>query len=489
MLPTLLIAAAAAAPRTPNVVLVYADDLGYREIGAFGQKKIPTPTLDRLAAQGLRMDRYYTASPVCAPSRASLLTGLHAGHSPIRGNKEVGGWELNSGEGQFPLPDKSATLAEGFKSAGYATGAFGKWGLGGPGTEGHPNRQGFDQFFGYLCQRQAHNNYPAYLWQNEQVYLLTGNKYFSANQKLKPEDATDSAFEQFKGKQYAEDEIRAKALDFIGQNKAKPFFLYYASTLPHTALQAPDDMVDRFPKEWDPKPYLGENSYLPNKRPRATYAAMIAKLDESVGAIMDKLQKEGIAQDTLIVFTSDNGTTFLGQVDRKFFNSLGELRGTKSTCYEGGIRMPFLASWPGHIPAGSSSGQVGYACDLMPTFAQIAGFKSPKNDGTSLFDAWTSGKAIPRKEIYFEFPEGEAYQAAIFDGRWKAILPGLAKGKTAIEIYDLDTDPGETKDLAAMRPDLVQRARAFFKRAHTPNRDFPLPGVDEPAPPPTATKR
>jgi arylsulfatase A-like enzyme len=473
-----LVAAAVAAP--PNVVLIFADDLGIGEVGAYGQQKVPTPNLDRLAKEGTRFTRFYTASPVCAPSRASLLTGKHTGRSPIRGNKEVGGWELNSGEGQMSLPAAERTIAEGFKERGYATAAIGKWGLGAPGSEGHPNNQGFDTFFGYLCQRQAHNLYPAYLWHNSDVHLLTGNRYYRPSVKITHEQATDETFATFVGKQFAEHELRAQAVKWIELQKERPFFLYYASPMPHVSLQAPPDEVAKFPLEWDPEPYLGQNGYVPAKRPRATYAAMISALDTSVGAILDTLERTGKLDSTLIIFTSDNGPTFLGQVDRAFFNSSAGLRGTKSTGYEGGIRMPMLVRWPGQVPAGRVLDQVSYAPDLMPTLAAVAGFRPGSHDGQNQLAVWRGGASSRRKELYFEFPENGGFLAAIFDDRWKAIRPRLAQGNKSIEIYDLDMDPAEKTDLAASRPDLVRRAERFFALEHRPNPNFPLPGVDSP---------
>lgn len=478
MLRMLAALAAAIVASPPNVVLIFADDLGIGEIGAYGQQKVPTPNLDRLAKEGTRFTRFYTASPVCAPSRASLLTGKHSGQSPIRGNKEVGGWELNSGEGQMSLPSGEKTLAEGFKEKGYDTAAIGKWGLGAPGSEGHPNRQGFDFFFGYLCQRQAHNLYPPYLWRNSDVHLLTENRYFAPRARITADEATDEVFASFVGKQFAEHELRAQAVKWLEAKRERPFFLYYATPLPHVALQAPPEEVAKFPAEWDPKPYLGENGYLPAKRPRATYAAMIRALDESVGAILDALARTDRDKNTIVMFTSDNGPTFLAQVDREFFNSSAGLRGTKSTGYEGGIRMPMLVRWPGRIPADAVSNQVGYTPDLMPTLAKISGFRPGPHNGLDLSEVWLGAKPVHRRNLYFEFPENRGFLAAIFDDRWKAIRPNLAGGNTHIEIYDLESDPHEKRDLAEQRPHLVERARKFFLKEHKPNRDFPLPGVD-----------
>ncbi len=465
----------------PNVIIFFCDDLGFNEIGPFGQMKIPTPNLDLLAREGKILKRFYTASPVCAPSRASLMTGKHTGHSPIRGNSEVGGWELNEGEGQISLPSNEITLAKRFKSVGYQTAALGKWGMGAPGSEGVPNKHGFDYFFGYLCQRKAHNHYPAYLWENQDVYLLTGNSYFRPQKRITAAQATPEMFASFIGKQYAPDEITGKATTWIDKNHAKPFFMYFATTLPHTSLQAPQEAVDKFPKEWDTTPYLGENGYVPCARPRATYAAMIAKIDDEVGALRAALKKNGLDRNTLILFTSDNGTTFLKQVDRQFFGSLGDLRGTKSTCYEGGIKMPAIAWWPGQIKPGTSSEQFMYTCDLTATLGSIAGFASKGTDGVDVLKSFTGNESVVRPPIYFEFPEELGYQAVIMDSRYKAILPETRRGNKKIEVYDLIADPNEKSDLAQKRPDLVKKGKALIDANHIPNKVFPLPGIDTPA--------
>ncbi|MEQ1822325.1 MAG: arylsulfatase [Fimbriimonadaceae bacterium] len=457
--------------KKPNIVLIYCDDLGYREVGCYGQEIIPTPNIDRLAAEGIKFTRYYTASPVCAPSRASLMTGKHTGHSPIRGNKEVGGWGLNDGEGQMSLPAKEFTIAEGMKQAGYSTACIGKWGLGAPMSEGHPNNQGFDYFFGYLCQRRAHNLFPSVLWENADVYQLPGNPYFDVHKK--PTDPID--YGTFIGKQYAPEECLDKATAWIAKQKS-PFFLYYSTLLPHVSLQAPPDEVAKF--SFEEKPY-GGGSYAACRSPRATYAAMVAHIDKEVGSIMTALAKKGEEKNTLVVFTSDNGTTFLPQVDAKFFKSLGELRGFKSSCYEGGIRLPFIARWPEKVRGGQTSSQVAYACDLISTFGAIAGYHANRQDGLDLSGMLLGGGTVRRKQLYFEFPEGQAYWAAILDDKWKAIIPNLKAGNRKVEIYDLEADPGESNNVAQAHAELVARAEKVFRKEHVPNKDFPLPGVDE----------
>lgn len=359
------------APRGPNVVLIYADDLGYAELGAYGQERIRTPNIDRLAAEGMRFTQYYSGSPVCAPSRCVLLTGRHTGHAAIRGNFEVPGtrWhDPESPEGQAPMPADEITLAERLKSRGYTTGAFGKWGLGGPGSEGHPCYQGFDHFYGYLCQRVAHNYYPTHLWRNHDVDILPGNTFFRSAQKIDaPLDNEDAYNQRFRGKHYAPTEIAQEMLMWLDASDDKPFFLYYAPIIPHLALQAPQEWVDRYPAEWDDKHYLGNAGYLPNARPRATYAAMISYLDDVVGRILAHLDESGLSEDTIVLFTSDNGPSWVGGVDLAFFGSAGPWRGRKAELWEGGIRVPLIARWPGHIAPASTSDLPCVAYDLAPT--------------------------------------------------------------------------------------------------------------------------
>ncbi len=472
------LAALLLAPIRPNIVLIFCDDLGYHEVGVNGLKHVETPNIDRLAKGGLQLTRFYTASPVCAPARASLLLGQHTGNTPIRGNKEVGGWKLNEGEGQFALASQYVTIAERLKTAGYTTAVTGKWASGGPGTEGHPNRQGFDYFFGYLCQRQAHNFYPPYLWQNHDIYLLPQNTYVNVHTRVTKSEATDDTFKKFIGGQYSSREITKKATDWIQSRKSEPFFLYFPTTLPHVALQAPPEAVNQFPREWDTQPYLGENGYCPCERPRATYAAMLAELDRSVGELISAVEKSGKLSNTLFIFTSDNGTTHLGQVDREFFGSLGELRGTKSTLYDGGIRVPFFAYWPGKIPARVVDNQFAYVPDLAPTFGKLAGFKGGSFDGLDLSDVLLGGNASEPRNLYFEYPEAGSWQAVILDSRWKVLRKELGKGNKKVEVYDLLNDMRESNDISSSRQDLVQRGLSFFSKHHKPNVDFPLPGID-----------
>lgn len=402
------------------------------------------------------------------------MTGKHTGRSAVRGNKEVGGWGIREGEGQMPLPARERTIAEILQAKGYRTGAFGKWGLGGPGTEGHPMAQGFDAFFGYLCQRQAHGHTPPYLWKNHDVYLLPENGAIHPHQRL---EQAPSDFDKYMGPMYAPQLILDEALKFVEANKDRPFFLYFPSALPHAALQAPKEWVDRYPREWDPSPYLGDKSYLPTERPRATYAAMISFLDHSLGVLVEKVDELGLGRDTLIVFTSDNGATFNGGVDLAFFRSNGKLRGHKTQLYEGGVRVPFVARWTGTVPAGERRQARAAMFDLFATFAEMAGDRA-REDGRSLLP--TLRRDGPGHEsLYFEFPEGNQSQALIW-GRYKGVRPNLKQRGLEMEVYDLETDPGETRNLAPDRPDLVKELAARMARAHRPNRDFPLAAVDPP---------
>ena len=479
MLGSILVAASALSSLVspPNIVYIMADDLGYGEVGCFGQTKIPTPNIDRLAERGIKMTRSYSASAVCAPTRCSLLTGKHQGHAAIRGNTEQGGFGPNDPEGQCPLPSTERTIAEALKSKGYTTGIVGKWGLGGPDTGQTPMDHGFDFFYGYLCQRRAHNYYPVYLWKNHQPDLLD-NPEFSAHQRIDTPLAKDEDYyEKYQGKTYSATRLMEECQGFIRSAKDKPFFLYYAPTLPHVALQAPPEWIDRFPREWDPTPYLGKGGYLPTPRPRATYAAMIAYFDYTVGEIVRTLEETGTADNTLIIVTSDNGPTFAGGVDAKFFDSTGGLRGGKMNLYEGGIRMPFVAAWPGHIKPGSTSGHVNVCYDAFATLCEAAGVRAIKSDGLSYLPALLGRHQPDRDYVYFEYPESSSMQAVIFENV-KVIRPNLSKNPDKFEVYDLATDPKESNDLSSTRQDLVDKARRVFVKEHVRNNTFPLPGVD-----------
>lgn len=465
--------------RPPNIVFFMADDLGYGEVGAFGQELIPTPHMDSLAADGMIFTSHYSGSPVCAPSRCVLLTGLHTGHAQVRNNWENGGWGQDKPEGQWPLEPDTVTLASALQARGYATGAVGKWGLGGPNTSGAPENQGFDFFCGYLCQRIAHNHYPTHLWRNGERMELAGNPWVDSHQKLKtPLDTEAEYWERYNGAQYAHDVMVEEAVAFVKDHADEPFFLYYASPIPHASLQAPPEDLDAFPREWDKDHYLGQKGYLPHPRPRAAYAAMVAHLDREVGRVLTTLEELGLRDNTIVVFTSDNGPTFNGGTDSTFFNSAAGMRGLKCSVYEGGLKVPTLVRWPGQIEPKTSSDLMSSFQDWMPTLLEIAGGQCPKNlDGISMLPTMTGeGDQELHKALYFEY----AGQQALRSGRWKAVRRKLRKGNLATELYDLVNDPAESHDLAREKPKVLARMVSLLESERTPSTNFPLPGIDKP---------
>jgi arylsulfatase A len=450
----------------PNIVLLFADDLGYGELGSYGQRRIRTPRLDRLAAEGMRFTQFYVGSPVCAPSRATLLTGLHSGHAYVRGNFELGGFKDDEERGQLALLPQTPTVARWLQRQGYATGAVGKWGLGGPGSTGLPHRQGFDVFFGYLDQKQAHNYYPTHLWRNAERVPLD-NEYFAPHQRLKGDPGDPAAYASFRGREYAIDRMTDEAVAFLRQYRSRPFFLYYAPTLPHLALQVPEAALAQYDGQFPDTPYRGDDGYLPNRTPRATYAAMISYLDMQVGRILDELRALGLERNTLVLFMSDNGASF--KIDHAFFQSLGDLRGYKGALYEGGIRVPFVASWPGRIPAGTVSAHVAATWDLWATFAELLGVDAPPTDGRSFLPTLLGRPNEQRSHdsLYWEFAAGGGQQAVRL-GRWKGVRMNIKKNPQApIELYDLDADPNETRDLASKHPEIVARMTAIMRTART----------------------
>ena len=445
---------AANKPSQPNIIYILADDLGYGDVGCYGQKIIKTPNIDKLAANGMLFTQHYSGSTVSAPSRSALLTGLHTGHTYIRGNKEV------KPEGQHPLPGNIYTMAEMLKVAGYTTGAFGKWGLGFPGSEGGPNNQGFDTFFGYNCQRLGHHYYPDYSNYNQGKFVLEGNQGLNKGQ-------------------YAPDVIHEKTLEFIHQNATKPFFLYVPSIIPHAELAAPDDSILAFYKGKfnEPKPYKGvdsgpnykDGSYGSSQYPRATFAAMVARLDMQVGQIVAELKKLGLEKNTLIIFTSDNGPHREGGADPDFFNSYGPLRGVKRDLYEGGIRVPMIVSWPGTIQAGSKTDHISAFWDIMPTFKALAAIKSPiKTDGISMLPTLLSKtNQKSHKYLYWEFHEGGG-KLAVRMGNWKGIKLNYAKNPNGkMLLFDLSTDIHEDNDVASKNPKVVAQLEKIMKTERT----------------------
>jgi arylsulfatase A len=448
-----------------QIIYIYADDLGYGELGSYGQKKIKTPHLDQMAKEGIRFTQHYTSTPVCAPARCMLLTGRHGGHSYIRGNYEFGGFSDATEGGQMPLPEGTFTIGHLLKNAGYTTAAVGKWGLGMSTNTGDPNMQGFDYFYGYLDQKQAHNHFPTHLWENGKRDTL-GNAGIFVHRKPDPKEP--NPYEYYVGKDYSIDKLSSKALDFIRDNKDKPFFLYLPFTVPHLSLQAPSQVVKPYQDQFGDTPYLGEKGYAASKYPRATYAGMITYMDQQIGKIFQLLKSLGLDENTIVMFSSDNGATFdVGGADTQFFNSVAGLRGKKQDLYEGGIREPFIARWPGKVPAGKVSDLVSVQFDMMATFADLVGVKAPANDGLSLMPTLIGkGGQQQHQYLYFEFPE-KGGQVAIRYGNWKGVKSNMKTDTAAKwELYDLLNDPTEKKDVSAGHPEIVARFEGIVKKEH-----------------------
>ncbi len=446
------------AQQKPNVVFIVADDLGYGDLSCYGQEKFQTPNIDRLALNGTRFTRSYSGTTVSAPSRASLMTGLHTGHTPIRGNKEI------EPEGQFPLPATTFTLFRLFKNAGYTTAAFGKWGLGFPGSSGDPVNQGIDQFFGYNCQRLAHNYYPDHLWDNSTKVKLPEN-------------------ERGRFGTYSQDLIQEKTLDFIDNHNKKPFFLFVPVVLPHAELVVPEDsIIQQLRGKFDEKPYKGVDSgsdfrkggYMSQEHPRATHAAMVKRIDLYVGQIIEKLKENGVYENTLIIFTSDNGPHREGGGDPDFFNSNGIYRGYKRDLYEGGIRVPTIISWPGKVAAGKESDFAFAFWDYMPTFAELLGKKIPTHsDGISIMPILSGrGGQQERDFFYFEFQEMGGRQAVI-KGDWKLLHLDIRKGGK-YELYNLASDPSENHNLINLFPQKATELKKIMKSARIDDPAWPL---------------
>jgi arylsulfatase A-like enzyme len=427
------------AQHRPNIIVILADDLGYGDVGYQGQRLIHTPHIDQLATQGMRFTQFYAGTAVCAPSRASLMTGLHTGHTPIRGNRGF------KPEGQYPLPDSSLTIATVLQQHGYVTGGFGKWGLGYPGSSGTPGKKGFTDFFGYNCQTLAHNYYPDHLWANDMKIALPNAK------------GKDSV--------YSADLIHRHALQFIRDNRNRPFFLYLAYTLPHAELQVPHDSI-----YYDYLARFGDSAH-------AAYAAMVTRLDRYVGEVVQEIRRLGLADNTLLLFTSDNGPHREGGGDPAFFHSSGPLRGIKRDLYEGGIREPFIAFWPGKIPVGAVSPYVGAFWDLFPTFEEAAGIPLTKgSDGLSILPVLEGHGAKAKRHawLYWEFHENGGRQAVRW-GNWKGVrLDVNHVADPPVELYHLEQDPGEQHNIAVQHPDIVRQIKAIMKEAHRSNKDWPL---------------
>lgn len=436
----------------PNVVFIIADDLGYGDLSCYGQKKFQTPHVDRLALNGIRFTQCYSGTTVSAPSRCSLVTGLHTGHASIRGNKEI------QPEGQQPLPTGSTTIFNIFKNAGYVTGAFGKWGLGFPGSEGEPNKQGVDEFFGYNCQRQAHKYYPQHLWHNEQKVELPHNENWN------------------KGT-YAQDLIQEKALQFIEANQKNPFFMFVPCVLPHAELVVPEDsIIQKFRGLYPETPYKGDDNgpgYGSQPQPHAAFAAMVYRFNIYVGQIVEKLKELGVYENTLIIVTSDNGPHMEGGADPDFFNSNSIYRGYKRDLYEGGIRVPMIASWQNQIPKGKQSELICTFWDMMPTFAEITGSNVKTTDGLSILPTLTGkGEQKLHEHIYFEFLELNGKQA-VRKGDWKLLYQDIRKNGY-YELYNLAADPSENHNVISLYPEIANELKTIMKQEHIDDPMWPL---------------
>ena len=428
----------------PNIIFIMADDLGYGDLSCYGQKKFQTPYIDSIAKDGIKFTQFYSGSTVCAPSRCSLMTGLHTGHTQIRGNKPV------APEGQYPLKSGTITITNLLKNAGYVCGMFGKWGLGSPGSSGDPMEY-FDEFFGYNCQRKAHNYFPEYLWHNRQKVKLDG-------------------------KTYSHDLIMQKALDFIKANKNKNFFCYIPLTIPHGAMQVPKNIKEKY-EELYPQyntqiVHYGKKSI---RNPIAAFRGMMEKLDNSVGDIIKLLQVLDLKDNTLVIFTSDNGAHHEGGHKPAFWKSTGHLRGLKRDLYEGGIRVPFIAEWPGKIKQGTVSNQPFAFWDILPTFCELAGISSPNNiDGISFLPSLLGEKQKAHKYLYWDFPAAGGKQA-IRMGKYKLIELNTRNPKRKrFELYNIEKDPSEQKNILKQNPEIVRQMKTLMEKARTPSKLFPL---------------
>lgn len=441
---TAAVAQDAADTTKPNVIYLLCDDMGYSDIEAYGQQMISTPNLTRMVNEGMSFTQFYASTAVSAPSRASLMTGQHTGHTKIRGNKEI------QPEGQEPLDPNVETLGMLFQQNGYATGCFGKWGMGYPGSGGEANEMGFDEFYGYNCQRKAHSYYPDYLWHNKEKVQLGGS-------------------------QYSQDLIHQQALEFIRDNAAegKPFFGYFTYTIPHAELCQPQDsIVDMYKGRFqEPNAWYDNGDYGTATNPRTQFAAMITRLDTYVGQIMDELKRLGIAENTLFIFTSDNGPHNEGGADPTFFNTEERLRGLKRALYEGGMRVPFIAWWPGTVEAGSITDLQAAGWDMMPTFVELLGestdWRDEAMDGLSILPTLTGeGEQQVHDFLYWEFHE-EGGRQAVRAGDWKLIRQNIRSGNPTLELYNIAEDPHEDNNVINANRAKADELEAIMDREHT----------------------
>lgn len=453
------------APRKPNVVFILADDLGWGDLSCYGQTHFSTPNIDAIAAQGIRFTQAYSGTTVSAPSRSCLVTGTHSGHTAIRGNMEL------DPEGQFPLPAASRTIFHDMKDAGYTTGAFGKWGLGFVGSTGDPNKMGVDSFYGFNCQLLAHSYYADHIWDNEQRIELTDN-------------CDEVPYGQGS---YIPDLIQDKALAFMENSvkEGKPFFMWYPTTIPHAELIVPEDeIIQGLRGKYPETPYHGcdqgnpmfrKGGYCSQEYPRATFAAMVSRLDMYVGQIVDKLKELGVYDNTIIIFASDNGPHLEGGADPDFFDSNGPWRGYKRDVYEGGVRVPFIVQWNGHTAKGKETDFMCSFWDLMPTLREINGQDCPEDmDGISILPLLEGRKGQKEHEfLYFEFQEMGGRQA-VRQGPWKLVHLNIRNDRECYELYNLDEDPSETTDIIGENQGKAEELKIIMAESHIPNPDFPV---------------
>ena len=446
-------------PQKPNIIFILADDLGYGDVSCQGQTKFQTPNIDKLAAEGMTFTQHYSGSTVCSPSRSVLLTGQHTGHTPIRGNKRDGN------KGNWPIAAEALTIAEILQENGYITGAFGKWGLGYPGSEGDPNKQGFDEFYGYNDQTLAHNYYPAFLNDNQDTVWLEDN--FGTGEGT-----------------YAPIPIHEQALKFMEDNRDKPFFMYYPSVIPHAELFAPEEYMEKYRGKFLPeKEYKGADEGHPRYKiggygsqpeSHAAFAAMVNLLDDQVGEILDKLKELGIDENTLVIFSSDNGPHLEGGADPDYFNSNGPFTGYKRDLYEGGIRMPMFVRWPEKIEAGSQTNHISAFWDFLPTAAEIAGAEAPENiDGISYLPTLLEENDQKQHDyLYWEFHEKNGRQA-VRQGDWKLIRYDVfSPENTTTELYNLANDISEENNVADEHPEITKNLLQIMEEARVPSEDF-----------------
>ena len=476
-------------PEKPNVVFLLFDDLGYGDLGCYGQELIETPNIDALAQQGIIFSNMYSNAPLSAPSRCSIMTGQHQGHSQIRGNEELTcidkstpmcdadslfyrSWCNPEYEGQYPLQAGTETIASMMQKAGYKTALVGKWGLGGPATESAPNKAGFDYFYGFNCQMWAHSYYPDFLWENDQKVYIEGNEYMPVNKRLDPgADPYDiRSYDKFNQKHYSCDLMYDKIEKFVDENADGPFMLMWTTTVPHSTVQAPEDEVMYYVNKLgeEKTPITDGGWYYPVLYPKSAYAAMITHLDAQVGKLVQKLKDHGVYENTVFIITSDNGPACNSNSPMDYFKSGGPFKCTKgwgkASLQEGGIRLPFIITSGSHLTPGTSD-YAGQFVDIMPTLAEIAGVKAPKNDGISLVPTMTGRKQPQHEYLYWEFPGGNGW-LAVRCGEWKGLVRDVHKGNSDMELYNLKTDSLETTNLAAEHPGIVEKMWGYIQESH-----------------------